>query len=183
MDRKNPPCIKRKEVAMPIADDMDKNCYDTEKCYIQFIFVFQCFNPSETLNMDLWEVSGSLSFSFLVWMLTWYLNSINSSLLGILEVGYVIVFLDAKPQRTRRRRKPHHLVLWVGLSAHLGLNPNISFFFFLRPFGTQEWSLHDLHHSLKTLNMDFWKFWLALDALSVEFWRPSKPTIFWIGCV
>lgn len=40
MDRKNPPCIKQKEVVMPIADDLDGNCYDTEKYVIFRSFSF-----------------------------------------------------------------------------------------------------------------------------------------------
>lgn len=141
--------------------------------------------------MDLWEVSGSLSFSFPVWMLIWYLNGINSSLLGILEVGYVIVFLDAKPQRTRRRRKPHQLVLWVGLLDRLGLNPNLNFF--LRPFGTQERSppfLEDFEYGLlKDLTGIRCSFgWVLkaqqtrnlLDWMCLRYLEVANPRLLWI---
>lgn len=40
MDRKNPPCIKQQEVVMPIADEMDRNRYDTEKYVIFSSFLF-----------------------------------------------------------------------------------------------------------------------------------------------
>ncbi len=128
MDRNNPAWIKQKEAVMSIADDLDRNCYYTENYF--YIFVLQCFSPSETLNMEIWEswlVSDSLwvGFSFLDWMLILYLNGINARLLGISEVGYIIVCLVAKPQfqRTWKRRKPHQLVLRVGFVSLFGPKP------------------------------------------------------------
>ncbi len=71
MDRNNPAWIKQKEAVMSIADDLDRNCYDTENYfYIQFIFVLQCFSPSETLNMELWEswqYPTAFELGFLFW--------------------------------------------------------------------------------------------------------------------
>lgn len=149
--------------------------------------------------MDLWEVSGSLSFSFLVWMLIWYLNGINSSLFGILEVGYVIAFLDAKPQRTRRRRKPHQLVLWVGLSARLGLNPNLFVFlvFFLKavwhPGMISAWSppfLEDFEHGLlkDMIGIRCSFSWVLkaqqtrnlLDRMCLRYLEVANPRLLWI---
>lgn len=146
--------------------------------------------------MDLWDswlVSGSLSFSFLIWMLIWYLNAVNSSLLGILEVGYVITFLDAKPQRTWRRRKKHQLLLWVGLLARLGLNPNLSFFFkaIWHPGTISAWSPPFIDYGLLT-DLTGIKCYLSwdleaqqtlnhLDWMCLRYLKVANPRLLWIS--